>query len=166
MKMSNNQSVYKRSLEGFKSGLKVQSLPPRLDLFNNNIYVKVFKIFGSINLFLMVSKLNQNLFESLIIVNITIAVVFTLYMFILIIIRWIYFIILIKRGKYSVRNSPIDHLASFFKIFAGISKATYSTATGTGLVFGLAAGMDSILEANGESKVFIPKLASMVKDNT
>jgi hypothetical protein len=135
--------------KSFIAGWNTETLSPKVLKFHNSKGVQIFRILGLICIFLMVTKLNLKLPSPLFYLSIINSIFFILYNFWLIIYRWYYLCILKKKGHFDVRNSPLDHFATFIKLVGAMSKTGVKTAAGAGVTFTLAAGMYYLLVASG-----------------
>jgi hypothetical protein len=65
-------------------------------------------------------------------------------------------------GKFTVRNSPIDHIAGILRSSVVASKSIDKITFGTGMSYALALELDDILEKEGYQAYFLPKLKGAI----
>ena len=137
----------------------IPALPPKVETYNNHVFVRIFRFIGGISFFaVFVSNLYLHLPTYIqLFLLITTCLHLTQVSIILIIkLCFSLYTLILKKKKFEVRNSPLNKYASL------ISQALYCmkfgcAVAGAGASF-LAGGMayDSLLESSGREKVFLP----------
>ena len=143
-----------RFIFGLKQGIKLSLLPEPLYKFNNHPITRIFRVLGGISFILLISKIYLSISSNLLFIIIPLAVLHLTYVIIISIIKFIYWIYLIKNGKLVVKNSPIDRLATIGLNLVACVKGTcqYGIYGGGALALGLS--IDEILINNGREPVF------------
>jgi hypothetical protein len=154
----NKKTIFQRMVMGAKEGLAMNILPDHILKIENKIYVKIFKGIGAFCVYLSVTKLSYNFSGTITCLIYAISFLYIIYMYVIIFYVIKQFILDFKNGKLLIRNSPLDNLASAFKIFLRTTKSTAKVTFGTGVSYALAKELDDILEEEGKDPYFIPKI--------
>jgi len=64
----------------------------------------------------------------------------------------------LKKGKYIVKNSPLDKFQTIFKFTMGSLKTISSATVGTGFTVALMYELDDILAEEGKARYFVPAI--------
>ena len=70
----------------------------------------------------------------------------------------------IKTKKLVVRNSPLDPLGTFFRIFSAGIRTTGRLTVGSGFTYALFHELDEILVKEGKEPYFVPKLRGTIRE--
>lgn len=150
---------------GFMRAYNVPMLPKKIENMYSNIYVRILRFIGGICLLLVLTNKHLLLPIYLHKLIIVIGAIQSIQILIIFFIKIIYglYTIIYKPKEFEIRNSPLNQYASH------LAKILYCAKWGC-IVSGSAAGtiaagasFDSVLEAAGREKVFVPMLGSMYK---
>jgi hypothetical protein len=148
---------------GVIRGYSVPTLPVSVEIYNNNIFVRIFRFIGGLSFLLIITKFYLQLPYFLQFLCAVIASIHCTQVMIILIIKTVYSLhtLICKREKFEVINYPLNRDASI------ISQALYCIkfgcgATAAGASF-LAGGMayDALLEEAGRKRVFLPMIAQV-----
>jgi NADH-ubiquinone oxidoreductase chain 6 len=150
-------------IKEIKIGYSLPLYPKHVENFNNHLYIKIFRFIASICLFLCIFSrtyiiTNYDIFAY----NIVriIAIIFLIYRLVLLFYSIKQTIFYFRSGQLSVRNSPLNPYLTFIRAVSNSSKNAFTFTVSTGWVFGLGYELDTILEANGKNKFFLPLLGN------
>ena len=87
--------------------MAIQVLPDHILKFDNNIFVRIFKLLGTLSAYIVITDLTDRL-SSKFYFFVVIAFLYGVYKIIISIYAVINFIKMFREGKLFVRNSPID----------------------------------------------------------
>ena len=155
-------NTFIKQIKDLKIGIikvyKTPTLPTHILNFNNNVFVRIFRVLGGICLLLTLSRVIFQYNEYFIYLVIIINIFFLLYQFVLIIYRIITIIKLLKSDKLDIRNSPINRFATIFTKGLLCIKGICEGGIFTGTVLGTGIAYDWALESANKEKVFAPFL--------
>lgn len=143
-----------RFIYGLKQGFKLSLLPEPVNKFHNYPLTRIFRVIGGISFVLFISKLYISINPSLIWFILPLAILHLTYIIIISVIKFIYWIYLLKNGKLVVKNSPIDRLATIGLNLVAYVKGTCQYGIYGGAALGLGLSIDEILMNNGREPVF------------
>ena len=128
---NSNKTIYSRIIYGIKSGWNMPYLPDHINKLNNNIYIKILKILGSLSIILMLSGIAKQ-FDKIIYYSIFIISLFYIgYKYLIVfysIKQWFYHL---KNGDFIVKNSPTDLLSTILKTGFSTSISKYKNIVET-----------------------------------
>nr|UEK25959.1 hypothetical protein [Mutinus fleischeri] len=150
---------------GIKKGYNIGILPDNLYKLYNNIVIRILRFIGGVCLLLVFTSYYLKL--PIILHNFIIIIGFIQSMQILIIllIKIIYGIYTLKykSKEFEVRNSPLNQYATQIARIIYCAKIGCAVTGGTAATIAAGASFDSVLEAAGREKVFVPMLGSLYK---
>jgi len=146
---------------GFIRAYSIPTLPAKVEQIYSHIFVRIFRFIGGLSFLLVVTNTYLILPGFLHLFLAILASIQITQIIIILIIKFFYglYIIVFKKEKFEIRNSPLNRYASI------ISQALYCikvgctvTGAGAGFIAGGAA-YDSVLEESGRNRVFVPFIA-------
>ena len=143
-----------RFIYGVKQGFKLSLLPEPVNKFHNHPLTRIFRVLGGISFILLISKVYISISSSLLLIIFPLAVLQLTYILIISVIKFIYYIYLLKTGKLVVKNSPIDRLATIGLNLVACVKGTCQYGIYGGAALGLGLSIDEILMNNGREPIF------------
>nr|YP_010697893.1 hypothetical protein P1Q19_mgp05 [Fuscoporia viticola]WCF76854.1 hypothetical protein [Fuscoporia viticola] len=150
---------------GFMKAYHVPVLPKKIDLIYSNIYIRILRFIGGICLLLTLTNSHLSLPIYLHIYIAIIGAIQSIQIVLMFIIKFIYglYTLIYKPKEFEVRNSPLNHFALHYaKILYCAKMGCVVTGTVAGTV-AAGASFDSVLEAAGRERFFVPMLGSMYK---
>jgi hypothetical protein len=138
-----------------KKEYKSSIYPPHIERFDKKIFI--LKMFGNISIILTVTDrfaMDPSLYNFLIYYSI----VYCIYRIILTYYATVEFYKFIKNKEFIVRNSPLDHIGTMFRLFTRAFKDTTTATIGTGSTYILLNELDNVLIKEGKEPYFIPKI--------
>ena len=167
MKKKNNldHNKFKRFLHGVKLGIKLSLLPPSVDKFHNYPVIRLFRILGGISILLVLS--GSAIVKNSYLFYFVFALAFLQFIYIISIsvIKFCYYIYLLKNKKLQVRNSPLDKIATFGLNLVACVKGRCQYGLSAGAALGLGLGIDELLVVHGREPIFKDTLGKHL-DNT
>jgi hypothetical protein len=160
--VNKNKTILNRIWFGIKSGWDLPILPIHISKIDNNIYVRVFKIIGAISVFIILSKIGSKLNDFIYYIIYAISIFFILYKYIIIFYitkQWFHNLI---KGKFIVKNSPFDPIASILKGSVSTLRTITNFSVGAGFTYALCHELDDILEKEGKEPYFIPGMKNVI----
>jgi hypothetical protein len=158
------KTILKRALNGIISGWNMPILPDKVAKFDSNIYVKIFKAFGALSTFYILSGLGLRSYPIYFYIGVALSLPYILYRIVLVFFIIKQYISNLKNGKYIVKNSPLDKFQTIFKFTMGSLKTISSATVGTGFTFALMYELDDILAEEGKSRYFIPAIKNKLTE--
>lgn len=158
--MKNNKSIFARVINGIKLGWAMPILPKKILKIDQNKYIRLFKIGGTLNTFYIMSGIGSNYNSYIFYFAIIWSILYIIYRLVLaffILKQWFMNII---NGEHIIRNSPVDLIGTILRRTFNTLKATSGLAIGTGFTYALCHELDDILEKEGKNPYFIPTLKS------
>lgn len=162
--LNKNQTILNKIwflAEPIKSGWELPILPEHISKLDHNIYVRLFKLIGSISVLIILTKIvgsPTKLNDLIYYVIFTISILFILYKYVImfyVIKQWIHNLI---KGNFIVKNSPFVGSPTIASILKG-SVSTLRTVTnfsiGAGFTYALCHELDDILEKEGKEPYFV-----------
>lgn len=154
----NNKLSRSSFFKGIKKGYSVSTLPVKVEIFYNHIFIRILRVIGGISFVMVVTKFYLNLPEYLHLFITIIAAIQITQMIIILIIKIIYgiYTLMFKKEVFEVRNSPLDRYATM------IAKTLYCAKVGCGVAAGGAgfigggAAYDQVLVSSGREPIFVP----------
>ena len=153
-----------RAINEFKIGWSLSKLPAHIEVLENNIYIKLFKLIGGICLFLIVSGISQQFDKLIFYIVFIFSFLYSLYRLILVFYIIKQSIINIYTGKLIVRNSPVNCFNTIFRTLENTAKTTTSFTVGTGITYALSYDLDEILVSEGKEPYFVPGMRGIIKN--
>ena len=149
---------------GIKSGFKLPLVPAHIANINKNKYIKIFKIIGSISMFLRLSGIGSLLKGILFYIVFIFSILYILY-------KIIYGFYALKNLIYYIYNGTqmvgVNYSSS--NIVTIISQIMFSSiknilpfSISIGLICILASELDVILNKEGKESIFIPGIKSLI----
>jgi len=158
------KTILKRAINGIISGWNMPILPDKVAKFDSNIYVKIFKAFGALSTFYILSGLGLRSYPIYFYIGVALSLPYILYRIVLVFFIIKQYIYNLKNGKYIVKNSPLDKFQTIFKITMGSLKTISSATVGTGFTVALMYELDDILAEEGKSRYFIPAIKNKLTE--
>ena len=152
-----------RAITEFKIGWSLSKLPAHIEVLENNIYIKLFKLIGGICLFLIVSGISQQFYILIFYIVFIFSFLYSLYRLILVFYIIKQSIINIYTGKLIVRNSPVNSFHTIFRTLENAAKNTTTFTVGTGVTYAICYELDEILLSEGKEPYFVPGMRGIVK---
>ena len=165
--MKIQKSFFNRIMVGFKHAWNIPSLPNNVLNFHNHIFTRIFRVIGGISIVAFLSGTAKSyLFSSAIwpsyYLVLFLALIHSIYIVGIKIIKIIHIIKVWRRGELEVRNSPLDKFAtSAAKLLKCWKVGCEVGSAGLGFV-GSGFLIDQVLEAGGQKKVFTPLIGKGV----
>jgi hypothetical protein len=157
-----NKIVASRVYRECKIGWDLVQLPNHILKLESRFSVKILKIIGGFCLFLMMSG-TANQFHLLIKYYIYIYSFFFILYRLYISMYMIYlYILVVFKGKFIARNSPVNGLNSIFRIITSTLKTSVSVSVGTGISYALCHELDDILVSEGKEPYFVPGMKTLI----
>ena len=134
----------------------IPTLPARIERYNNNIFVRIFRLIGALCFLFIISKFYLHLPNFLRLLCAVVACIHITQVFIIFLIKTVYSLhtLIYKRDLFFIRNSPLNRYASI------VSQALYCIKVGcaastTGAAF-IAGGLayDALLQEAGRERYF------------
>lgn len=141
----------KRFTKGLIIGFNMPLLPPKILCFHNNILVRIFRIIGGISVITWLGKFYASGYYYIVF---PIAMLHLIYFLIICLIKMYYIVHLWRNGKFEVRNSPLDRLATLAVKLAACTKGACELGASLSVAFGLGLGIDELLMYSGREPVF------------
>lgn len=159
----NNKNLIFRAINEFKNGWNLPTLPDHIVILEKNIYVKFFKLIGAACLFLIVSGIAQQFNNLTFKCIFIISFVFTIYRLVIIFYNLKQYIVNIYKGKFIVRNSPVNSFNTILKFLGNTAKSTVNFGVGTGVAYCLCYELDEILAQEGKEPYFVPGIRNTIR---
>lgn len=150
---------------GFKKAYSISLLPPKIEKFYSNIYVRILRVIGGICFLLTITKYFV-LFPDFLHLFIFIFAIFQgVQIFILYLIKFCYgiYIIMYRPELYEVRNSPLNFMATHLGKILLCVKTGCQITGGAGTLIATGVAFDTVLEGAGQKKIFVPMMADAYK---
>jgi len=158
------KTILKRAINGIISGWNMPILPDKVAKFDSNIYVRIFKAFGALSTFYILSGLGLRSYPIYFYIGIALSLPYVIYRIVLVFFIIKQYISNLKNGKYIVKNSPLDKFQTIFKFTMGSLKTISSATVGTGFTVALMYELDDILAEEGKSRYFIPAIKNKLTE--
>lgn len=143
-----------RFLYGVKLGIKLSLLPPSVEKFHNSPLVRIFRVIGGISILLILTRSEQINKYLLLYIIFPIAILQFIYILSISVIKFCYYLYLLKNKKLQVRNSPLDKIASIGLNLVACVKGTCQYGLSAGVALSLGVSIDEVLLAQGREPVF------------
>ena len=98
------KTLLKRAINGIISGWNMPILPDKVAKFDSNIYVKIFKSFGALSTFYILSGLGLRSYPIYFYIGVALSLPYILYRIVLVFFIIKQYISNLKNGKYIVKN--------------------------------------------------------------
>lgn len=157
-----NNKVISRMWLGLKSGWDLPILPEHISKLDSNIYIRVFKFIGTISMFIIVSGIGFQFNPILFYIFIILSMSYIFYRFVLIFYIIKQWFCNLFQGKWIVRNSPLDHLATILRLSSNSFKTAVNVTVGAGFTYALCHELDDILVKEGNEPYFVPGIKSTI----
>lgn len=157
-----NKTILNKIWFGIKSGWELPILPEHISKLDHNIYVRLFKLIGSISVLIILTKIGSKLNDLIYYVIFTISILFILYKYVImfyVIKQWIHNLI---KGNFIVKNSPFDPIASILKGSVSTLRTVTNFSIGAGFTYALCHELDDILEKEGKEPYFVPGMKKAI----
>jgi hypothetical protein len=158
------KTILKRAINGIVSGWNMPILPDKVAKFDSNIYVKIFKVFGALSTFYILSGLGLRSYPIYFYIGIALSLPYVIYRIVLVFFIIKQYISNLKNGKHIVRNSPLDKFQTIFKFTMSSLKTISSATVGTGFTVALMYELDDILAEEGKSRYFVPAIKNKLNE--
>ena len=154
-------SIYLGILKGYNIGI----LPEKVYKIYNNIFIRILRFIGGVCLFLVLTSYYLSLPIILHKIIIIIGFIQSIQIVIILLIKIIYgvYTLKYKSKDFEVRNSPLNHYATHIARIIYCAKIGCAVTGGTAATIAAGASFDSVLEAAGREKIFVPMLGSLYK---
>lgn len=156
------KTLLNRVWSAIKSGWELPILPDHISKIDRNIYIRIFKTIGSISMFIILSKIGSQLNHYIYYTIFTISILFIFYKLIIIIYiikQWFHNLI---KGKFIVKNSPLDPISTILKASISSLRSITNFTIGAGFTYALCHELDDILETEGKDPYFVPGMKSII----
>lgn len=153
----------------YKKGIARNTLPFHILNFYNNIWLRLFRLFGGLSSLALLTQLplKLNTEKTLMMVIYIILIINTFAYSISHILtsihRYKHLRKLIRDASLDLRNSPLDRLASTFTTVIACSKGICDATQSLAIIFSTMAGIDSLYEYKGRDPIFKPFISDMFK---
>jgi hypothetical protein len=150
---------------GVKKAYEVPMLPEKLDKFYNHIFIRILRFIGGLCLLLTLTSKYSVLPAYLHLPIFILGLLQSIQIILIFFTKGIYGIYTLKYkpNKFEVRNSPLNFFATHMARILYCAKVGCVVTGGAATVITAGASFDSVLEAAGREKVFLPMLGSMYK---
>ena len=151
---------------GFKKAYSISLLPLKVELFHSHYLTRIFRVLGGLSIGLVLTGKYELFPKTAHIVIFILSLMHAIFIIIIFCIKAIYglYIIIKRPDIFEVRNSPLNNFASHLaRVLVCAKYACQGMAGGTG-VLAAAITYDTILEASGRDKVFVPFIAKLFND--
>lgn len=158
-----NNQILQNLLLAVKKSYSISFLPPKVEIFYNTPLMRIFRVIGGISIVLVITGKFTFIVKELQTIVFFIAAVHSSLISIIASIKFCYgFYVLIKKPEvFEVRNSPVNPFASHLaRILACAKFGCHGAIAGTGML-AAAVTYDTILEASGRPKKFVPAIAKI-----
>lgn len=157
-----NTNLFNRLKVGIKKGWTQPTLPDHLIKLQLNPLIRIFRVLGGISLLLILSK-KINYFSSLFFyIAFLIVILYSFYLFYITFYRIKHIKMILKNKDLEIRNSPLDKFATYAGKLIFCAKGACDTVAPIGVVLGIMAGFDTILEHKGREPIFLPFIADVL----
>lgn len=150
---------------GLMKGYSISTLPISVERFYNNIFIRILRVIGGICLVLVLTNGSEKLSLPSSIHTIIIALAFlqSIQILIIMIIKLIFglYTLIYNRKIFEVRNSPLNKLASSLGQIVFCMKYGCIGLGSLAGVIAACSSFDSVLEAGGRDRFFIPLLGGV-----
>jgi hypothetical protein len=152
--MENMRKIFKDFMYGVKLGIKLSLLPKSVSIFHNHPLTRIFRVLGGISILLILTKVD--IINKPYVYKIVFALAFLQFIYIIIIsiIKFCYYIYLLKNKKLQVRNSPLNRIATFGLNLVACVKGSCQYGITAGAALGLGISIDELLIHNGRDPIF------------
>lgn len=155
----------KTGFNEFKMGWSLSKLPDHILKIENNIYVKLLKLIGSVCLFFIVSGIAQQLNKLIFYYIFIFSFLYSLYRLMIVLYFIKQFIFNVYTGKLIVvrSTSSVNTYLTVFRMMGNVTKTTVNFTVGTGITYALCYELDEILVLEGKDPYFVPGIRQIVK---
>lgn len=144
-----------------KKAYSISLLPARVEAFYTSLVLRIFRVIGGSCLVLVLTGKYTLFYNEIQILILFFALMHSILLSFIVIIRFFYglYIIIMKPEVFEIRNSPLNPVSTTLARLLICAKWGCTAAAGsTGILAG-AVTYDTILEATGREKVFVPMIA-------
>jgi hypothetical protein len=151
---------------GVKKGFNIPMLPNKISIYYNNIFIRILRFIGGVCLLLVLTSAYINLPKYSQNIILIMAIIQSIQIILILIIKLFYaFYTLRCKGKdFEVRNSPLNEFATHIARIIYCAKIGCAVTGGTAATVAAGASFDSVLEAAGRDKIFVPMMGRWIKD--
>ncbi len=146
---------------GLKKAYTVSLLPAKIEVFYSSIIMRIFRVIGGICLVLILTGRYVIFYKELQILIMIFALLHSILIISISLIKLFYglYVIIKKPNVFEVRNSPINQSATHIARLLVCAKWGCGAVAGTTGILTSAITYDTVLEATGREKVFLPTIA-------
>lgn len=148
------KKTFKDFIYGVRLGIKLSLLPEPISKYHNNTLIRVFRVLGGISILLILTKAEIINKPYIYIMVFVLAFLQFIYIIIISIIKFCYYIYLLKNKRLKVRNSPLNRIATFGLNLVACVKGTCQYGITAGAALGLGISIDELLLHSGREPVF------------
>ena len=151
---------------GFKKAYSISLLPQRVENFFSSFFMRIFRVLGGACLVLVITGRHAVFYKELQMFILFFALIQSILIVIINLIKFFYglYIITKKPNVFEVRNSPLNTYSTHLARLLVCARWGCGAVAGTTGVFAGAVTYDTILEATGREKIFIPFIAKAFND--
>lgn len=159
-------NLKKNFLLGLKKSYSISFLPSKLEKIYSSIFIRILRVIGGFCLALVITGRYTIFYKELHILIFTFAIIQSILIMCISLIKFFYglYLIIYKPELFEVRNSPLNNFASHLARVISCARIGCGAAVGTTGVLAAAVTYDTILEATGREKVFVPMIAKFYND--
>ena len=160
-----NKKVFKVSMHNvslaFKKAYSISLLPARVEVFYSSLVLRIFRVIGGSCLVLVLTGKYTVFYKEIQIIILFFSLLHSILLTFIVIIRFFYglYVIIKKPEVFEVRNSPLNPLSTQLARLLTCAKWGCGAAAGTTGILAGAVTYDTIIEATGREKVFVPMIA-------
>ena len=151
---------------GFRKAYDISLLPRRVELIYTSYVIRILRVIGGFCMVLVLTGKYSLFVKELHILIFIAALLQSILISIIFIIKFVYglYIIIKKPEIFEVRNSPLNPFSTLLARALTCAKwGCQGIAGGTGILAG-AVSYDTLLEASGREKIFMPFIARTFND--
>ena len=155
------KTIFTRITTGLKKGWSTPTLPVNIMTFKNNPIIRIFRALGGLSFIIILGRTKLNFPNYFLYLFLIIALLFTVYHFVITFFRIKHIYMLIKNGELDIRNSPLDRFASLWAKAILCLKGTCEAAQPVGLTLGIMLGTYEVLKNANRQPLFGPFLGQL-----
>jgi disulfide bond formation protein DsbB len=157
-----NKGYIERFWIGVKKGWDTDTLPPHLLKLQLHPLIRIFRVIGGISVLSILTKQIEKLNIYALYVAVFISVIYGIYVFYITYKRIKHMFYILKNKKLEIRNSPLDKLGTLAAKLIFCAKGACDQAAPVGIVLGVLAGIDLMIEGSGRDAIFLPFLGKAI----
>lgn len=160
--LKNKQILHNFYLQ-IKKSYSISFLPPKVETFYNTPLMRIFRVIGGISIGLVITGKYALLAIELHTIVFIFATIHSIIFSIIASIKFFYglYLVIKKPEVFEVKNSPLNPFASHLARILYCAKLGCQGAVAVTGMLAAAVTYDTILEASGRPKVFVPAIAKI-----